>query len=193
MATQQRPDIQAIRAAILGAAAQNANKLIWLGILLIVLGIIGVAGQVFYSFISISILGAFAIIGGVLQAAHAMHSHGWKSVTVQWFFALFYIAAGVCAWVFPIPALEGLTIWLAAVFFITGVMRFIQAFHHRLFNEWFWLLISSAISILMGILIMRGWPTSSLWLPGLLLAVEFLLQGWSLLFLGFAAKSAKSS
>lgn len=36
---------------------------------------------------------------------------------------------------------------------------------------------------------MNSFPSFSLWLPGLLIAIELLLQGWSLLFLGFAAKS----
>ena len=89
-----------------------------------------------------------------------------------------------------LPALEGLTIWLAATFFATGILRLIQAFHHRVFREWFWLLLSSVMSIFIGFLIMQGWPSTSLWVPGMLMAVEFLLQGWTLHFLGLAAKSA---
>jgi uncharacterized membrane protein HdeD (DUF308 family) len=41
----------------------------------------------------------------------------------------------------------------------------------------------------MGVLIMNGYPASSLWLPGLLIAIELLLQGWTLLFMGLAARS----
>jgi uncharacterized membrane protein HdeD (DUF308 family) len=103
--------------------------------------------------------------------------------------AVIYIVAGLFTWAFPIPALEGITLWLAAIFFITGFLRLISAFQHRHFAEWFWLALSAAISILMGVLIMNNFPSSSLWLPGLLIAIELLLQGWSLLFLGFAAKS----
>ena len=142
-----------------------------------------------YSFISISVLGAFLMVAGVLQGAHALKSSGWKGMAVQIFLSVLYIAAGLFTWLFPIPALEGITLWLAAIFFVTGFLRLIAAFQHRLFREWFWLLLSSGISILMGILIMNGWPATSLWLPGLLIAVELLLQGWSLLFLGIAAKS----
>ncbi|WP_407947029.1 hypothetical protein [Polynucleobacter hirudinilacicola] len=69
------------------------------------------------------------------------------------------------------------------------MLRLITAFQHRHFNEWIWLVLSSAISILMGALIMNSFPASSLWLPGLLIAIELILQGWSLLFLGLAAKS----
>jgi len=181
--------IQEIRASVLGAAAKIPGALIGLGILFIVLGMIGVAGQTLFSFITINILGAFLIFGGVLQFAHAIKSHGWKSVSVQIALAILYIVAGLFTWLFPIPALEAITLWLAAIFFITGFLRLISAFQHRHFGEWFWMILSSAISILMGILIMNGYPATSLWLPGLLIAIELLLQGWSLLFMGLAARN----
>ena len=181
--------LQQIRAAVFGAAAKVPGALIGLGILFIILGMIGVAGQVMFSFMTINVLGAFLIIGGGLQFAHAIQSQGWKSVGVQVALSLLYIAAGLFTWAFPIPALEGITLWLAAVFFVTGFLRLISTFQHRHFREWFWLVLSSAISILMGVLIMNGYPASSLWLPGLLIAIELLLQGWSLLFLGLAARS----
>ncbi len=181
--------IQEIRTAVLGAAAKVPGALIGLGALFIVLGMIGVLGQTMFSFVSINVLGIFLFAGGVLQAAHAMKSHGWKSVGVQLALAVLYIAAAIFTWAFPIPALEAITLWLAAIFFVTGVLRLISAFQHRHFREWLWLVLSSAISILMGVLIMNGYPASSLWLPGLLIAIELLLQGWTLLFMGLAARS----
>ena len=181
--------IQEIRTKVLGAAAKVPGALIGLGILFVVLGMIGIAGQTLFSFISINVLGIFLFTGGVLQALHAMKSHGWKSVGVQMLLAILYIAAAIFTWSFPIPALEAITLWLAAIFFVTGALRLISAFQHRHFNEWIWLVLSSALSILMGLLIMNSYPASSLWLPGLLIAIELLLQGWSLLFLGLAAKS----
>jgi len=181
--------INEIRSKVLGAAAKVPGALIGLGILFIVLGMIGIAGQVMFSFISVNVLGIFLFAGGVLQGIHAFQSSGWKSVGIQIIFAILYIAAALYVWAFPIPALEVITLWLAAIFFVTGVLRLISAFQHRHFNEWIWLVLSSAISILMGVLIMNNFPASSLWLPGLLIAIELLLQGWSLLFLGFAARS----
>jgi uncharacterized membrane protein HdeD (DUF308 family) len=181
--------IKEIRTAALGAAAKIPGALIGMGILFIALGVIGIAGQTLFSFVTINILGAFLIFGGALQFAHALKSSGWKSVGIQIILAILYVAAGIYTWAFPIPALEVITLWLAAIFFVTGFLRLISAFQHRHFQEWFWLVLSSAISILMGVLIMTGYPESSLWLPGLLIAIELLLQGWSLLFLGLAARS----
>jgi len=185
--------IQDIRTKVLGAAAKVPGALIGLGILFIVLGMIGVAGQVLFSFVSVNVLGIFLFAGGILQGAHAFQSSGWKSVSVQLVFAVLYIVAAVYIWAFPIPALEVITLWLAAIFFVTGVLRLISAFQHRHFGEWIWLLLSAGLSILMGVLIMNSYPASSLWLPGLLIAIELLLQGWSLLFLGFAARSVAKS
>ena len=178
-----------IRTQVLGAVAKVPGALIGLGILFLILGMIGVAGQVFFSLVSVNVLGIFLFAGGMLQAIHAFKSTGWKSVGVQLLFAILYIGAAIYVWAFPIPALEAITLWLAAIFFITGFLRLVSAFQHRHFAQWFWLALSAAISILMGILIMNSFPSSSLWLPGLLIAIELLLQGWSLLFLGLAAKS----
>ena len=189
MADLSVEQIKEIRANVLGAAAKIPGALIGLGVLFIILGMIGIAGQALFSLVSVNVLGIFLFAGGALQAIHAFKSVGWKSVGVQLIFAVLYIGAAVYVWAFPIPALEAITLWLAAIFFVTGFLRLIAAFQHRLFNQWFWLALSAVISILMGVLIMNNFPSSSLWLPGLLIAIELLLQGWSLLFLGLAAKS----
>jgi uncharacterized membrane protein HdeD (DUF308 family) len=189
MAELNTAQINEIRSNVLGAVAKVPGALIGLGILFIILGMIGIAGQVLFSFVTINVLGIFLFAGGVLQGIHAFKSTGWKSVTIQLIFAVLYIAAALYVWAFPIPALEAITLWLAAIFFVTGVLRLISAFQHRQFNEWIWLALSAAISILMAVLIMNNFPAASLWLPGLLIAIELLLQGWSLLFLGFAARS----
>ena len=189
MADLSVDQIKALRANALGAAAKVPGALIGLGILFIILGMIGIAGQVLFSLVSVNVLGIFLFAGGILQAVHAFKLTGWKSVSIQLVFAVLYIGAAIYVWAFPIPALEAITLWLAAIFFLTGFLRLIAAFQHRHFGEWFWLALSAAISILMGVLIMNNFPSASLWLPGLLIAIELLLQGWTLLFLGFAAKS----
>lgn len=178
-----------IRAAVFGAVAKVPGALIGMGVLFIALGVIGIAGQTLFSFATINVLGGFLFCGGAVQFAHALKSTGWKSVGNQVVLAVLYIAAGVYTWVFPIPALEAITLCLATIFFVTGFLRMISAFQHRHSHEWFWLALSSAISILMGVLIMSVYPESSLWLPGLLIAIELLLQGCSLVFLSLAARS----
>ncbi|WP_197711816.1 DUF308 domain-containing protein [Polynucleobacter necessarius] len=116
MADLSVDQIQEIRVNVLGAAAKVPGALIGLGILFIILGMIGTAGQVLFSLISVNVLGIFLFAGGVLQGIHAFKSSGWKSVSIQMVFAVLYVAAAIYVWAFPIPALEAITLWLAAIF-----------------------------------------------------------------------------
>lgn len=185
--TSQLTDVQA---KVLGAVANRPGTLIWMGLLMIVLGTIGIMAETLFSIASISLVGGFALAAGIMQALHALQAKGWKSVSIQMVFALIYIAIGVIVWVSPAAALEGVTLYLATLFFATGVLRLMTAFQHTAFSGWFMPLVSAALSILLGGLILVGWPDNSTWVPGMLIAIELLLQGWSIFFLGIAAKKA---
>jgi uncharacterized membrane protein HdeD (DUF308 family) len=185
--TSQLTDVQA---KVLGAVANRPGTLIWMGLLMIVLGTVGVMAETLFSIASISLVGGFALAAGIMQALHALQAKGWKSVSIQMVFALIYIAIGVIVWVSPAAALEGVTLYLATLFFATGVLRLMTAFQHTAFSGWFMPLVSAALSILLGGLILAGWPDNSTWVPGMLIAIELLLQGWSIFFLGIAAKKA---
>ena len=185
--TSQLTDAQA---KILGAVAHRPGTLIWMGLLLIVLGSVGVFAETFFSIASISLMGGFALAAGIMQALHALQAKGWKSVSIQLVFALIYVAIGVIVWISPVAALEGVTLYMATLLFATGGLRLVTAFQHTQFSGWFLPLVSAAISILLGGLILAGWPDNSVWVPGMLIGIELLLQGWSLFFLGLAAKNA---
>ncbi|MFM8339581.1 MAG: HdeD family acid-resistance protein [Fluviibacter sp.] len=185
--TSQLTDAQA---KILGAVAHRPGTLIWMGLLMIVLGSVGVFAETFFSIASISLMGGFALAAGIMQALHALQARGWKSVSIQQVFALIYVAIGVIVWVSPVAALEGVTLYMATLLFATGGLRLVTAFQHTQFSGWFLPLVSAALSILLGGLILAGWPDNSVWVPGMLIGIELLLQGWSLFFLGLAAKNA---
>ena len=51
-----------------------------------------------------------------------------------------------------------LTLLLALVFLASGVLRILLAFQVRRVRNWEWLLLSGALSLLLGVLILAGWP-----------------------------------
>ncbi len=179
-----------IQKQLLGNAVKHAGKLIVLGVIMVAFGILGVVAEVAFSYASISLLGALALVSGVFMAAHAFQSQGWKTFLIQALIAVLYIGLGIFVWVAPTAALQGLTIWLAAVFLITGTMRLIASFQHASLGNVWWTALSGVVSIVLGVMILNNWPQASLWVPGLLLAIELLLHGWALVFIGFAMKRA---
>lgn len=175
---------------VLGNAVKHSGKLILIGAIMVVFGLLGLVAEVAFSYASISLLGALALVSGVFMAAHAFQSQGWKTFLIQSLIAALYIGLGIFVWVAPTAALQGLTIWLAALFLITGAMRLIASFQHASLGNVWLTALSGVVSIVLGVMILNNWPQASLWVPGLLLAIELLLQGWALVFIGFAMKRA---
>jgi uncharacterized membrane protein HdeD (DUF308 family) len=192
MQDKKIPTLTPLQKQIFGEAVKHSGKLIAIGVLLVVCGMLGLIAETAFSYASISILGAVAFVAGIFMAIHAFQSKGWKTFLIQSLFAALYIGIGVYVWIAPTAALEGLTIWLAALFLITGVMRIIAAIQNGSGGNIFWPAISGVLSIVLGVMILNSWPEGSLWVPGLLLAIELLLQGWALVFIGLAIKRSSA-
>jgi len=192
MADDPFSQLNDLQKQMIGQVRQHAGKLVVIGVLMVICGMIGLLAEVAFSFASITILSVVALISGVLMGIHAFQSKAWKTFLIQSLFAALYIALGIFIWVSPVAALQGLTIWLAAMFLVTGVMRLIAAIQNWKLGGGFWPALSGLLSIVLGVMILNDWPQASLWVPGMLLAIELLLQGWSLIFLGRALKQMKS-
>ncbi len=52
-----------------------------------------------------------------------------------------------------------------------------------------WRYFNAIVSLVLGAMVCWGWPESSLWLIGTLIAVEMIFSGWTLLFLALAPKT----
>jgi uncharacterized membrane protein HdeD (DUF308 family) len=182
-----------VQRQLLGQVVPHAGKLIGIGIVMVIAGFLGLLAEVAFSFASIAILAGVAFVAGILMGAHAFQARVWKTFVVQSLIAALYIALGVFVWVAPVTALEGLTLWLAALFLITGGIRVLNAFQNAAVVSPLWGVVSGLLSIVLGGLILANWPAASLWIPGMLLAIELLLQGWVLILVGVAMKKMDAS
>ena len=55
---------------------------------------------------------------------------------------------------------------------------------------WYWPLLSGIVSILLGGMIVVQWPASGLWVIGLFVAIELIVNGWSYVFLALQGREA---
>ncbi len=76
-----------------------------------------------------------------------------------------------------------LTLTIAVVFIFEGAYQTVAAFELRPAKGWGWMLVSAIISILVGLLIVSRLPGSSLIVLGLLIGVNFLSSGLSMIML----------
>lgn len=54
---------------------------------------------------------------------------------------------------------------------------------------WGWIVIGGLVTLIAGLVIAAGWPVDSLWILGLFLAVDLVMQGLALIAFGVLVKS----
>ena len=166
---------------------KRSSWFVGLGILLVVLGTISLCAPVFVTAFSVNLIGWLLIIGGILQTAHAFASKGWSGFFIDLLTGLLYVAAGFMMVANTLQAEVTLTLLIAMFLIVGGVFRIFAAISVR-YQNWVWLLLNGAISLVLGISIWQQWPLSGLWVIGLFVGIDMIFNGWSLIMLGMAAK-----
>ena len=177
-------------AEVFGEVKKSWGWMLALGILMVILGMIGLGMTFFLTIVSVMFFGVLLLVGSGFQLVDAFKSKGWKSVILHILMALLYLAAGVVMISDPLASGIWLTFMIAAMLLAVGTMRIIMAIQMRDYKGWGWVAFSGVLSILLGIMVFMQWPESGLWVIGMFVAIEMVLQGWSSIVIAFAAKAA---
>lgn len=168
---------------------KNWGWLMGAGVILILLGVFGLAATLWFSLVSLFTFGVMMIVAGGVLLVDAFRREGWKSRTLMLAVGALYVLAGVLVFAMPLSALAGLTLFIGAALVATGALRIVMAFQLRPMATWIWVLVSGVLSLLLGGLILAQWPASSAWVLGTFLAIELIFQGWAYVMLAQAIRS----
>ena len=158
-----------------------------LGIALIVLGTIALGSSMLMTMATMVFIGWLMIIGGVIEAVHAFSCNKWGGFFLDLLTGLLYVVVGFLMVNNPGESAAGLTLLIAMFLMFGGIFRIVAAVATR-FEHWGWMVVHGVISLLLGIAIWRQWPVSGLWVIGLFVGIDMLLNGWSLVMLGLMAR-----
>ncbi len=167
---------------------RNWGWLLTLGCLFIVLGFIGLGITIWLTLASMIVLGILFIIAGFAQIVDSVKSHQWKGIVGHAVIAILYLIAGGLMIYDPVLASAVITALLAWLFIIIGITRFITAIALRHTRRWGWLLFAGVAAIVLGVLILMQWPVSALWVFGMLISVELIVNGWSYVFIALSMR-----
>ena len=176
--------------AVFGEVRQNWGWLLGLGIIFIILGFIGLGMTFAVTMASVMVFGVLLLVGAGAQFVDAVKCKGWKGMVAHILIAFLYLLAGLGAISDPLGASSMLTLMLAGALIFIGAARGFMAFQMRSVGSWFWPLLGGLVSIILGVVILAHWPVSGLWIIGLFVSVELIVNGWSYIFVSIAAKSA---
>ena len=179
---------QALQQELFGDLQKNWGWLLAWGILSILLGVIGLGMTFALTVASVLFFGVLILAGGVIQFVQAFKCKGWKGFLWYVLIAVLYIIAGSSVIANPVAASMLFTLLLAGAILAVGIIRIIMALQHRGSKGWGWLLFGGIVALLLGAMIAARWPVSGLWVIGLFVAIELIMNGWTYVFLALAAK-----
>ncbi len=170
---------------------KNWGWFLTLGILLILLGCVAISTSVYTTLVTMEILGFVLIVAGLVQTFQAFMAREWKGLFLTLLLGILYVVAGIFCMAKPAITAVGLTLWIAAFFFIVGLFRMATSAYMR-FHHWGWIFLNGLITFILGVLIISQWPISGFWVIGLFVGIDLVFAGWAWVLLALAAhKPAK--
>ena len=164
--------------------------LLTLGILMLIVGFCALSMPFVAALASVLFLGWLLIIGGVLQGVHAFGQKHWGGLFWQLLIGVLYLLIGLMLIVEPLRSLLALTLLLAIFFVVEGIFRIIAAFRLKPRDNWGWILLNGLVTLVLGALIWAEWPSAAVWAIGLLVGIDLIFGGWSMIMIALAARKA---
>lgn len=162
-----------------------------LGILLIGLGMVAI-GAPFGSGVGVDLLvGWLLVISGVAHGIHAFQAAGWRGGLVQFLCGLLYLVVGVMMIMHPIAGLLALTVTVLVYFIVSGILKIILAIRVQQLPQRGWVTLSGILSLVLAIYIGSQFPSSALWVVGMLFGIEMIFSGWAFVMIALAARRAR--
>lgn len=158
----------------------------------VVMVLVGVAAFAFPLIASLSVellVGSAFLVGGIATLVQAFREKEWSGVIWQFAIGAVYVLGGLAFLANPFGGVVALTMMLGIVFLLEGIARIVMGVQLRSERNWGWMVASGGTSILLSILIFGGLANgASLTLIGVLLGVNFIFSGISLIALGSAGR-----
>lgn len=162
------------------------------GVVLVLLGIAAIAAPLLAGVAVAIFLGWMFLISGAVGLymtfmAREMPGFWWSLLS-----AVLGIGAGLILLLQPLAATLTLTIVVGAYFLAEGVTSIMYAFEHRkeLSGRWGWMLAAGLLDIAVAAVIVMGLPGSAAWAIGLLVGINLVFGGTSLIGMALAARNA---
>jgi uncharacterized membrane protein HdeD (DUF308 family) len=162
-----------------------------LGIALIVLGGVCIAGDMTATVVTVLAFGWLLIMGAVVALIQAFQVRTWSGFFLFFLSALLRGFTGYLLVRYPIAGEYGLTLLLASFFIVGGVFRAIGASALQ-FPQWGWAVFSGIVSVALGVMLLTQLPTSSLWFIGMAIGIDLIFDGGWFIALGAALRGVPS-
>ena len=185
------PDFASLQSKMSETVRNHWKAFLIEGIVLVILGLAAVIVPPIASIAVAVMLGWMFFISGIaalLMTFWARQAPGfiWSLIS-----AVLGIAAGIILLTRPAEGVLTLTVVVGIYFLAEGVATIMYALQHRkeLSKRWSWMAFSGLMDILIAFFIISGLPGSAAWAIGLLVGINLVIGGSSLIAMALAARN----
>jgi len=142
-------------------------SILW-GVLLIMFGVVAIGSPLLAAVAVNALIAWLIILAGVVHLVVAFHAHGAGSLIWKLLVGLAYVAFGGYLLLHPLLGVASLTLILASLFLIEGVLDLVLYFNLRPTRGAGWVLFDGLVTLVLALFIGLHWPSSSAWAIGTL-------------------------
>lgn len=163
--------------------------IIALGVLVGLLGILAIWRAQLATTLAVGFLGAITLVSGVSVLLLAFMTGGyWTDLFIHVIWAALIVVVGIMLLVRPMIGAQALTILIAVYLLAEGVSIISFAFASHVEDIWSYL-TQGVIALMLGAMLIIGWPITGLWAIGTFVGIDLLLKGWMLIALGLGLRA----
>jgi uncharacterized membrane protein HdeD (DUF308 family) len=160
---------------------------IW-GWITLLMGLLAVASPVVSGVTVVIMVAIVLIVAGVARVIAGLQGDGFWSLL----FGVIYVVGGAVMLGRPYLGLASLTMVLIIYFLANGIGEIIAAFQVKPAQGWGFVLFSGIVSVILAFMIWNQWPLSGAWAIGVLVGIQLIFAGLTMITVGSAIKQSTS-
>ncbi len=183
-------DLNTLQSKMGDAVRTHWKAFLFEGIVLVILGLAAIIVPPIAGIAITVMLGWMFLISGIAGLAMTFWARATPGFWWSLISAVLGIGAGLILLAKPVQGLLTLTLVVGAYFLAEGVATIMYALQHRkeLSDRWSWMAFSGVMDLLIAFFIISGLPGSAEWAIGLLVGINLVIGGSSLIGLALAAR-----
>ncbi|WP_022720794.1 HdeD family acid-resistance protein [Rhodopseudomonas sp. B29] len=186
------PSIEQLQAQVNATIREHWKAYLFEGVLFLIFGLAAIVLPPVAGIAITILLGWLFLMTGIAGLAFSFWARSGPGFWWSLISAVLALFAGVVLIARPVQSLETLTLLIGVYFLAEGVATIMYALQHRgqSSQRWGWVLFSGVLDIFVAFIIISGWPGTAGWALGLLVGINLVFGGSSLIALALSARNA---
>jgi uncharacterized membrane protein HdeD (DUF308 family) len=195
MPITSQPDLGYAQRAVAETMREHWRLFLAEGVILVLLGLLAIVVPPLATLAVTVLIGWLFLISGVVGLVTTFWARGAPGLWWSLFSAIIGIGAGLILLVWPVSGTLSLTLVLIVFFIMEGLASIMFGIEHRkeASSRSGWIIASGVVDLILAAIISSGLPGSAAWALGLLVGINVVFGGTSLIAMALAARAEVGS